>query len=450
MELPGSAPRGTGSAIIGTTERQANRDDGLLGRNQLISQINLLRNPGLKFGEKFLVVVNIADTKRYEEIIALFGYEFADHLLSVRFDDLKPLIPDTPVYHVGFWSVGFIFTPGRNEHYSAFLEKLGTELGKPTICRGIPVPFKPGIGVCDLKKGLGSAADLLQSTFLAGQLSGRSTAIWSECYYEAEKDHRRAFSIIADVAPSLAAINDFELFYQARMHLPSGRFTGAEALLRWRHPTLGMISPNEFIPLVETTGLMNELTHWVLSRAIAQAVLWQKSGIFLRVAANISVKNVEEHDFVDRVEALLTHHGLAPKYLELEFSETRSFGDIDTIKGKLVALRKLGVGIAIDDFGIGPNSLANVGAIPAGIINIDGSLIAGLRDNLRSQAVVKAMIALAHDLQMEVVGKSVEFDAVLQRLASWSCDYGQGYLLCRPMQAAEFMEWCQKHCGPSF
>jgi len=438
-----SNERGHVATVLPMTAAVPKSEDRLLTRNQLLNEIHVARRPDLKFSESFLIVINIADTKKYDEIIAIFGYEFADQLLTVRLEDFKHLVPNQAIFQVGFWSVGFIYTVSQHESYQAYLGRLAACLAKPTICRGVPVPFKAGIGVCDLKKGLGAAGDLLQSTFLAGQISGRTAAAWTEASYDPKNDHRRAFSVIADVAPSLDSLDDFELHFQPRLHLKSMRFTGVEALLRWRHPTLGVISPAEFIPLVETTGLIRELTNWVLSRAIEQLSVWHKSGLHLTIGVNISMKNFDEEDFVERVEALLTHYQIEPQYLELEFSETTSFVDVETARTKLVALRKRGVGIAIDDFGIGPNSLGNVGAIPAGIINIDGSLIAGLRDNLRSQAVVKAMIGLAHELGMTVVGKSIESEAILTRLAGWTCDFGQGYLLGRPMRAAEFTQWCQ-------
>jgi len=420
-------------------------EDTLLNRGALLVALNA-REPDAKGSEKFLVIVNIADTARYEEVVALFGYEFVDQLLAIRLDDLKPQLGNNPVYHLGFWTVGFIHEVRRGDTPGAFLDHLAFCLNRPAICRGVPVPFKPGIGVCGLAQAAGTASDLLQSTFLAAQASSRGTSAWQECAYDGEHGHRRAFSIIADVEPSLRSRADFELNFQARLHLPSQRFVCAEALLRWRHPTLGVISPNEFVPLVEKTGLIRELTFWVLSNAIEQAALWRRNGSALRVAVNISSKNLDEDDFIERVQALLAEHALDANFLELEFSETRMFANPELAKRKLSELRRLGIGISIDDFGIGLHSLANLGEIPAGAVNIDGSLIAGLRSNQRARAVVRAIIGLAHDLDIAVVGKMIESDAVLKQLAGWSCDYGQGYLFCRPMRAAEFLDWAQVNC----
>ncbi len=427
-----------------STARDA-RPLSLGSRDMLISQLYVTNTIDLVEGAAFLVVINIADTQEYTDVIRIFGYKFADDMLDIRLETISLEAPATKFYHVGYWSIGFVFRPTEAETYDSFLNRLVFSLSKPIICRGIPIPIKPGIGICDIKKGVGSANDLLQSTFLAGQVSSRSSTGWTECNYDLTDDHRRAFLIIADFEYSLSQANEFELYLQPRLDLRTRRYTGAEALLRWRHPNLGPIVPNEFIPLVEKTGLIRELTRWVLTQAITETARLHKEGYKIQISVNISPKNLDEDDFVPHVLALLDYHRLAHDVLEIELSENSVFTNMDKAGERLVELRKSGINIAIDDFGTGRDSFGFIRAMPINILKVDGPLISSMNDNIRSQAIVKSIIGLGHETGMSIVGKGVENKDELDMLRSWSCDYVQGYLLGAPMNSGDFAVWCEQN-----
>jgi EAL domain-containing protein (putative c-di-GMP-specific phosphodiesterase class I) len=424
------------------------------GREDLLLALQAASQQTLKENEAFLVVINIADTKEYDEIIRIFGYKFADDILDIRLASLAFLTAQTKLYNIGFWSLGFILRPSAFENYKMFLDesvdihkvflrKLAARLNEMIICRGIPIAIKSGIGICDLKKRLGGVQDLLQATFIAGQVGTPSALGWNVCNYDLAEDNRRAFAIISDVAHSLSEPSEFELCYQPRTDLKSGHCVGVEALLRWRHPTLGSIEPGEFIPLVELTGLIRELTNWVLGHAIWQAVRWRNNGLDLKIAVNISIKNLDEPDFVDRVMKLLIHFELQPNRLELEFSETRAFTNIHTANLTLKALRDQGVNIAIDDFGTGQNSFGYLQLTQANILKIDKSLIRLLKGDEQRQQVVRSMITMAHGIGISVVAEGVEGMDMLELLTAWGCDCAQGYYISRPLYADEFMAWCK-------
>jgi EAL domain-containing protein (putative c-di-GMP-specific phosphodiesterase class I) len=418
------------------------RDDASLrDRAQLLREINLSRQRELESRQVFLVVINIADTKRYDEIIRVFGYKFADDLLSIRLLDLDFISAREPTFRVGFWSVGLIFNATNQQDYESSLNRLIEVLARPVICRGIPVFIQAGVGICDLALGLGAAEDLLQATFLAGQIGAQGSAGWSECNYDLADDHRRAFALIAHAAHSLSTPYEFELNYQARVELSSWRCFAAEALLRWRHPTLGMVMPAEFIPLIEMTGLVREMTNWVLSRALAQLAKWHSEGLGLQVCVNISSKNLEEPDFVTRLVDLLELNRIDPKFLELEFSDEHSFDHADMARQHLSELRGLGVSIAIDDFGAGTNGFASIENLAADVIKIDRRLIRAMLDSPRQQAVVQTIIDMGHRLGMKVVAEGLENPATLKLLHGWGCEAAQGFLINRPMPAETFAEW---------
>jgi EAL domain-containing protein (putative c-di-GMP-specific phosphodiesterase class I) len=416
----------------------------LRDRADLLREINLVRQDQLPERRVFLVVINIADTKKYDEIIRVFGYKFADDLLSIRLADLETITRRQSAFRVGFWSVGLVFQADDERDYDAALARLIGMLAKPVICRGIPVSIKGGVGVCDLARGLGAAEDLLQATFLAGQAGAELAVGWSECNYDLSDDHRRAFALIAEAEASLGAEFEFELSYQARVDLRAWRCIGAEALLRWHHPTLGLVMPGEFIPLIEMTGLVRELTVWVLTRAVSQTAKWHADGFKLKTCVNISAKNLAEADFVERLALLLQKHALAPEFLELEFSEKHRFENMDDAEQRLRDLRDLGVGLSLDDFGTGANGFTSLETIPASVVKIDRRLINSVVDNAKQQALVKSLIRMAHEMGMQVVAEGLESATTQKMLQDWGCDAAQGFLINRPMPAEAFISWLSK------
>jgi EAL domain-containing protein (putative c-di-GMP-specific phosphodiesterase class I) len=418
---------------------------GPLGdRVLLLREIQQARQDNIPERMIFLIVVNFADTKNYDEIIRVFGYKFADDLLHIRLADLEFITRQQMACRVGVWSAGFIFRGRTPKDYEAALEQLSDILAKPVICRGIPVIIRAGIGICDLAKGLGAAEDLLQATYLAGQAAADSadSAGWAECQYDdLEADHRRAFTLISDAENSLATPNEFSLRYQARINLKTGGSDAVEAFLRWRHPTLGIITPDEFIPLIEATGLIRQLTFWVLSNTIAQASKWHVMGYPTKICIKISAKNLSELDFYDRLKALLEAYHLDPALLELQFSERRHISDIANARDRLIKLREIGVNISVDDFGTGASSFTSLEQFPANAIKIDRRLIHSVVDHPRQQALVRSIIRMAHELGMYAVAEGVETQAILELLIAWHCDYAEGYLINRPMPADSFTEW---------
>lgn len=413
----------------------------LQGREALLRVLQAARQKVTTEGEAYLVVINIADTKAYDEIIRIFGYSFADNIMDIRLAALEIQIGHLTLHRVGFWSIGFIYAPARREQPSHFFTALAELLRAPMICRGIPIPIRAGIGICDLFKGVGSTEDLLQSTFMAGQASSLSGHGWTLSNPDIAQDHRRAFMLIADLGDSLANQTAFELNFQPRLDLRSGKCTAVEALLRWRHPQLGPVAPGEFIPIAEMTGLMRVLTDWVIARAVAHTIDWHRKGMALNVSVNISVRNLDEPDFVERLSALIGKFGLPPKYLELELSEARAFMNPDLAKAQLAALRALGIRIAIDDFGTGPSSLDYLETCPADIMKISQSLTRAMKDRPRSKAIVKSLTAMAHELGMQVVAEGVEDKHTAAQLTSWNCDFGQGFLFSRPLAPTAFEAW---------
>lgn len=240
----------------------------------------------------------------------------------------------------------------------------------------------------------------------------------------------------AQLAQALAR-GQLELHYQPIVDLRSGVIAGAEALLRWRHPSRGLLLPGQFLPLVESSGLMPEIGEWVLGEACRQMHVWQTlERRPFRLAVNVSASQVGP-DFDVRVKSALADGGLAAEHLEIELTESVAFGD-PAIFPVLDALRCLGVRFAADDFGTGYSCLRHLKCCPITTLKIDQSFVAGLADDARDQIIVRTVIQLAHGLGMDVVAEGVETPASLAQLRQADCDAVQGFLFAKPMPAEAF------------
>jgi len=235
--------------------------------------------------------------------------------------------------------------------------------------------------------------------------------------------------------------NQFELHYQPRIDLASGQLVGLEALLRWNHPEMGFIPPNEFIPLVEMTELIHPMTLWVLENAIAQAKRWKDKGYNFSIAANLSAQNLLGDFLVERIENLLRKYDLPARMLELEITESTIMADPERALRVLKNIDELGVTLAIDDFGTGYSSLAYLKQLPVQTLKIDGFFVTSMLVDEQDEIIVHSTVNLAHNLGLKVVAEGVEDEAVLERLQGLQCDEAQGYHIARPQPAANVEEW---------
>ncbi len=232
--------------------------------------------------------------------------------------------------------------------------------------------------------------------------------------------------------------NQLVLHYQPQVEPKTGKVLGVEALLRWRHPRLGLIAPAEFIPLAEETGLIISIGEWVIQTATTQTKAWQIDGLpLLRVAINLSPRQFMEQGITSMIGDILQQNGLDPCYLELEITENLIMGDLENTVGTLQALKSMGVQLAIDDFGTGYSSLSYLKRFPIDRLKIDKSFVCDIDTNPDDAAITLAIIAMAHSMKLKVIAEGVETKAQLSYLKSRSCDEVQGYYFSRPLPADE-------------
>ena len=231
------------------------------------------------------------------------------------------------------------------------------------------------------------------------------------------------------------------LDYQPKRALAEGGADAAEALVRWQHPTLGPLAPGAFIPLAEETGLIRGLTRWVLREAVRQLAQWHGAAQPMRLAVNVSARDVADPAFPAYVEELLEEHAVPPSSLQLEITETELLGDASATDQVLDRLARIGVSWAIDDFGTGYSSLAQLQRLPVDEIKIDRSFVAVMDRNPTDDAIVRTTIDLARALGLRVTAEGVETGATLDRLTALGCDYAQGYFVGRPAPPENLRKW---------
>ncbi len=239
------------------------------------------------------------------------------------------------------------------------------------------------------------------------------------------------------------------LHYQPKIHMSTGEVVGVEALVRWQHPERGLVPPNDFIPLAEHTGLIGPLTIWVLNAALAQVKAWAAVGHRIPVAVNISARNLADDEFANKVKALLDQHGVAAGLLEVEVTESAVMLEPERAARMLNELHAMGIRIAIDDFGAGYTSLAQLKNLPISELKIDKTFILTMHSNSNDALIVRSMIDLGHGLNMRVVAEGIETAHAASTLATLKCDIGQGYHLCRPVLPDALMDWYRRRlAGP--
>ncbi len=384
------------------------------------------------------VVVEIMSPSAMESMTAVLGVSHVETVVKGAMEAVRRTAGNrSRVYHVGAQRCLALIEGGDAQDASDLARRAIDALSVPISCGGVPVTLGPVTGTYAFAAGDDKPRDVLRRMLNACD-DARKTEDGRAAYDVAsDQGKARAFALINDFGAALATEGQLKLVYQPRIEMATGRMRGVEALLRWTHPTLGFVSPGEFVPLVEQTALAKPMTDWVISEAIRQARAWEVAGMDVCVSVNASAKNLDERDFADRLLTAVRGAGLSPHHLELEFTESAVSNDQGRVIEQMTRIKAAGIAIAIDDFGSGYSNLAYMQRLPVSVIKIDMSFVRTLDQCSRNQTLVKAVTAMAHDLGYGVVAEGVETQAIYDLLLGYGVDEGQGYLMSRPVSPAE-------------
>ena len=378
------------------------------------------------------VAVLMLDLDHFKAVNDTLGHRVGDQLLVAAADRLRKLCGHGDrIFRIGGDEVAIV--PEVAEDGEAMAAAIIETFRAPFQIDQHALAIGCSVGLAT--SGPGDGADLaVQKADLAlykAKEKGRFCfAVYAEGMME-EAARRRATE--QELARAVAA-GEFELAYQPLYGLPDRSLTGFEALIRWHHPTRGLVSPAEFIPLAEANGMIVEVGAWVLDQACRQASLWPAH---IHVAVNVSPVQMRSADLLRQVTQSLDKHGLTPDRLEIELTETAMVEDGRAIAATLAGLRALGIRIAMDDFGTGYSSLAHLRDFQLDRIKIDRSFVDAAPDDAGAQAVLRAVTAMARELSIPTLAEGVESDEQLAKLVALGVDAAQGYLLGRPMAATQ-------------
>lgn len=389
-----------------------------------------------------LVLMTLADAAAFHEILRVFGDSRSDAFIKSGAARLKDVLGvGTAVYHVNLLSFAFRVPGNAWPDPPALVRRLVEAFREPLLCDDVPIDTRIGIGLHGAGALGGSPAEDLRAALSAAQDSRTAGLGWSWYDRKTDEAHRRAFRLLSDLKVALGAQDELALHYQPKVVLGSGGCESAEALLRWNHPKLGMVSPGEFVTLAERTALVTPMTRWVIESAVTQVSNWARDGVDVSVAVNISPKNLEEPEFVDYLSFCCGARRLDPSRIELEITEGVNAARGGLILERLAMLRRLGFSIAIDDFGSGYSNMSYLTRLSAQTLKIDQSLVRGVEAGTPGGRLVSNIVQMGRDLGYRVVAEGIETETERNLLAGWGCDYGQGWHFGRPMPAAAFAEW---------
>jgi diguanylate cyclase (GGDEF)-like protein len=380
----------------------------------------------------------LIDLDNFKEINDSFGHPAGDELLrevARRLADRE--IDNDLLVRLGGDEFAVLITLAPTDESHRIAVGILDRIGEPFTVAGARLLVNASAGIAERNGEAVDIVDLLRRADIA-MYAAKDAHSRAERYDpQLDQANRIRLETIQDLNTALDH-HEFVLHYQPKIDVASGVTFGAEALVRWQHPTRGLLYPDAFLPIVEQVGLMHAVTREVLAAAVRQVSAWKRAGLDISVAVNLSASDLLDDSLADRIETLLDEHSVPADALELEITESVIMFDPDRARTVLEALRLLGCRIAIDDYGTGYCALAYLRDLPVDELKLDRSFVAGVSTDPRSAAIVRSTIELAHALGLQVVAEGIEDQRALNAVASFDCDYAQGYHFGRPVPAAAF------------
>lgn len=426
-------------------EHQALHDPltNMPNRKMFNSQLQNLISSSAFINQKFILI--LSDLDRFKDINDTLGHHIGDIVLQQVGERLhETLRSNDMVARLGGDEFGILISNTTLDQAALIMKKILDSFEIPFDVEGHHLDIGISMGVVEYPLHGDDVNILIQRADVA-MYNAKNKRMGFSAYESSEDGH--AVSRLALAAELRQALNNktLQLYYQPKIDLKTGEIYGAEALLRWEHPERGFISPEDFIPLAEHTGLIQPISYMVMEQATKQCALWNEMGHRMEISINISMNCMHDAKLPADVNKLILSNKIEPEQITLELTENIFIKDPVRSKKILDNINSMGIGISIDDFGTGYSSLAYLKQLPVNEIKIDRSFVMEMLEDENDGAIVRATIDLAHNLDMRVVAEGVESLEIANKLKEFNCDAAQGYYLGRPMEADQFIEHLNKN-----
>ncbi|MBL0385889.1 EAL domain-containing protein [Tumebacillus sp. ITR2] len=422
-------------------KRMAYYDDltGLPNRRFMVQEIGKSIERAGQNGT--LTALLYLDIDRFKNINDSFGHAFGDRFLQAVAERLQQCCAESGLFVARVVGDEFTILLSNQSSYTSILDTVSYLLhciGRQFLIEGKELFMTPSVGIAIYPLHALDADTLLKNADSAVH-TAKITRHQVEIYRQSDRDPAELYSLEKDLRVAVAN-REFVLYYQPKVDIQQGSITSVEALIRWIHPQRGMVSPADFIPLAEDTGLIPQIGDIALEIACLQAKAWLEAGTPLRVAVNVSALQFHQGDYVEQVVDKLRQTGLPPELLELEITESVVMKDVERVKQTMQELHQLGISISIDDFGTGYSSLQYLNLFPIQSLKIDRSFVQSIDSQADRAPIVTTIIAMAQTLGMEVIAEGVETEEQVDFLFKHGCNLVQGFIYFRPMPADQVLE----------
>jgi diguanylate cyclase (GGDEF)-like protein/PAS domain S-box-containing protein len=427
-------------------EYQATHDilTGLPNRVKLQSVVNASIS-AKKEGESLALI--IIDLDSFKEINDTLGHHVGDHIIKEIGPRIKRQVTNLhgTIARLGGDEFAILLPDiDSSRHARIIAEQILAAIRKDFFIDDMTIELRASMGISlypDQAKDFSTLMRYADVAMYTAKQEMTSIEIYDP---ETDQHSPKRLSLMSDLGKAIRE-SQLTLYYQPKIDLDTQQVVGVEALSRWIHPTMGFISPAEFIPIAEMTDMINEMTEWVLDESLQQVRRWHEKGLNIKVAVNISARNLLNDTILQKIEWLLHRYELPPSCLELEITESTIMNNADRSLRILEEINNMGIDLSIDDFGTGYSSLAYLKRLPVKWLKIDYAFIINMLEDEQDQIIVNSTINMAHNLGLSVVAEGVENQEILSRLSSMQCEQAQGYHIARPMPANELEEWYQQY-----
>lgn len=396
--------------------------------------------------EKSKIAIMILDIDRFKDINDTLGHNTGDRVIRQVAYSLRNIIqePNTVARLDGNEFAVILESFSTKEDVRKVVHKIKEILHAPMKLEGVRLNIEVSFGITFYPDHGKNSQTLIQRAEVAMYQAKKKNSGIMVYDTTLERCNTRRLTLMGELRKAIIN-NELAAYYQPKIDIKTGIINEVEALVRWKHKIHGLIPPDDFIPIAEQTGIIKQLTLWMLHESLMQCAKWKREGINLRVAVNLSASDLLDAGFSDTVIRTLKTHHMSPDNLQLEITESAVMIDADRSLEVLTRLSTLGIRLSVDDFGTGYSSLSYLSKLPVNELKIDKSFVINMESNSNNAIIVQATIDLGHNLGLEVVAEGTENATDILRLQRLGCDKAQGYYFTKPLDAEEFKNWREKN-----